>query len=777
MRNGSDIMTLEYQIPMVSSFFLILISIVFFCKSQIDLKENKAYKIILVCSVIISIIDTYLHIISTKCDYETLITTYMPLISVCNKIMSSLFVVIFSSLFYYVLLISSKKNYENSKIIGRRLIYFILFITFLIFCGNVNVIEVNQVRNVNGSSIILGYASVAILLLLSLFVAISKNNWQDKRYLVLIFTVLITIFMYVLTIILPGIIIYDFILATMCYIMYFTIENPDMRMIEELNIAKENAEKANRAKSEFLSSMSHEIRTPLNAIVGISEDIEVRPECPETIKQDLKDIISASHTLLEIVGNIMDINKIESEKMEIIEVPYHPKEEIETLARVNSVRIGDKQIELKVNIAEDLPYELIGDKAHIKEVINNVLSNAIKYTEEGTIELTTKCINQNNICNLFISVKDTGRGIKAENIKKLFHKFERLDVEKNTTTEGTGLGLAITKKLVEMMNGKINVESTYGKGSIFMIQIPQKISKQSAPIDNKITDITESKTSPAKLRLNYDKLNILIVDDNKLNIKVARRSIEALGFKNISECYNGEECLNKINNGEKFDLILMDIMMPIMSGLTAMKELQNIPNFKTPVIALTADAVAGAEEKYKSEGFIDYIAKPFSKDDLKIKLDKILAKEEVKENENFWDDVPAYVITDYGNEPKDETETQTINDESYFQEHDIDYEESLKIFGDMNSYKEMLKEFLTNSDDKWSKIEKYYQEEDMENYAIEVHSLKSDAKYLGFKKLAKMALNHELKSKEGNYKYVKRTFKSLEKEFQRIIYVLENYLK
>ncbi|MDD3896215.1 MAG: ATP-binding protein, partial [Bacilli bacterium] len=426
------------------------------------------------------------------------------------------------------------------------------------------------------------------------------------------------------------------------------------KMISELNIAKENADKANRAKSDFLSSMSHEIRTPLNVIVGLSEDMESRDNCPEEMKGDLKDVVSTSRTLLEIVGNIMDISKIESDKMEIIEIPYNFKEEIETLARVQSIRIGDKPVELKVNIAEDIPYELIGDKGHVKQIINNLLSNAIKYTDKGMIDFSVRCINKNNKSLLIISCKDTGRGIKAENINKLFTKFERLEAEKNTTTEGTGLGLAITKKLVELMGGKINVESKVGKGSIFMVQIPQKISSLAKPLtETQMINTAEIISANKRKNIDYTNKKILIVEDNELNIKVARRSLKPLSLGVIEECYNGKECLDLIKSGKQYDLILMDIMMPVMSGETAIEELKKLNNFNTPIIALTADAIAGAEEKYKNMGFIDYISKPFSKDQIKLKINLIFRKSDasLKNREknpvvDKWEDVPTYTITD-----------------------------------------------------------------------------------------------------------------------------------
>lgn len=620
--------------------YTIITTIIFFKKDTINKVENRIFKRLLGASILSMIVEL---LIIVTVDLGTIGTFVQKLFLTCLILWLAIFMTYTFVVTTFKDEVSEEENIKKYKILHYIFIFINVLVCFLILALPIEFKSVGDAKYTTGASVNVVFVALGIYVaIMSILILIHLKNIHKKGYIPIIALIILMTASGIIQKAHPEMLLTNAVFGFIIYLMYHTIENPDLKLLRQMEFAKDQAERANRAKSDFLSSMSHEIRTPLNAIVGLSEDnISYEDKCPPEVVENSKDIMTASQTLLEIVGNILDINKIEANKMEIVESPYNFIKEISDMCKITQTRIGEKNVMFHLNLAEDIPYELIGDKAKIKEIINNLLTNAIKYTEQGEINLNIKCINDTNknVSNLIISCQDTGRGIKAENINKLFTKFERLDVEKNSTTEGTGLGLAITKALVEMMGGKINVQSQFGKGSIFVVQISQKISQMVnpnqtvqiniAPIKQAIQQQIIEQPEPVveqpivtNASNNYGNKKILIVDDNKLNIKVARRALQDFNFE-IEECYDGQECLNHIVNGNEYDLILMDIMMPNMSGETAIARLKENPNFKIPTIALTADAVAGAEEKYKSEGFIDYIAKPFKKEQIQEKLDKI----------------------------------------------------------------------------------------------------------------------------------------------------------
>ena len=603
---------LNMHFQIASLFYMILVLIAFYSKKRVKNYETKIFSYMSWINLIGIILDI---ILVTYGYYDP----YNMMVYVLNKFYLS-YIAVWIALFSMYLLkitLSTKKTKYDKKI---NMIY--LFTTLIgiliIFLSSLELYNQDGAMYSYGNAInVVVYFTFAHVLFITIVIITNRKKLELKKYIPILVLIIMCFIAYIMRFISPEILLTTTILTYINIVMFFTIENPDLKLIEQLNLAKEQADKANRAKTEFLSSMSHEIRTPLNAIVGFSNSLNENPNLPEEVKNDVKDILTASDNLLEIVNGVLDISKIEANKIEIIKKEYDTKKVFDELIKLTKVRIGEKPIEFESKIDESIPRVLYGDNVRVKQVILNLLTNAAKYTDQGKITFKVNSVIKDDVIRLIISVEDTGKGIKPEDINKLFTKFERLDEERNTTIEGTGLGLAITKRLLELMGGRIVVQSVYGKGSKFTVTIDQKIVK------NPTINLEETNNIEEQIDLTGQK--VLVVDDNKLNIKVATRLLEAYKL-NITSVLSGEETLELLKKDNSFDIILLDDMMPKMSGTETLTHIKNDNLYKGPIVALTANALTGMKEKYIEAGFDDYLAKPIEKAELDRVLKRYLKK-------------------------------------------------------------------------------------------------------------------------------------------------------
>lgn len=538
--------------------------------------------------------------------------------------------------------------------------------------------------------------------------------------------------------------------------IYLMLLSERAKLTDKLSTEKTAADQANQAKSAFLANMSHEIRTPINAVIGMNEMILRECKDPTIIKY-AQNAHAASEALLSLINDILDFSKIESGKMELVEDTYKLDELIKNLVNMIKPRVEKKNLEFKVTVNENIPNELFGDNVRIRQVIVNFLSNAVKYTRTGSIELIvefTEYIPPNldieiseddNFILLMFSVKDTGIGIRDEDRVKLFKDFERLDNKKNKNIEGTGLGLAITYNLVKMMHGNILVESVYGAGSTFTVVFPQKVIGN-AVIGNFEDKIRQNKVSQEVYKPSFiaPDAKVLVVDDNEMNLFVATSLLKGTKIQ-VDTAMSGMSALKKMAK-KQYDMIFLDQMMPSLDGIQTLKlanEMQENKSKGAPVVALTANAISGAREMFLNEGFTDYLSKPIDSIALEKMLMEYLPDDKLQ-------NLPK-VVTEPTEPIKQNEEAKSEMEDSTSDQSDYNYlnpKMGIQYSAGMEDmYRDILAMFCNLKDEKKIKIQEAFDKEDWNNYTTFVHALKSTAKTVGGEQTSEIAKKHEMAGK------------------------------
>ena len=602
------------SLQVASFIYTFVLAIVYFSKRKYNFLESKVYKTLLIITMIVLALDianTYMMIKNLYVD------SFLPVISELRFIGLFTWLIMFIS---YILFSRSNKKYNSLSNFmedhrGSYIWFIIAFIVFVCLIVFQIILRKNHVDYYeNDVNMIYMVGIISILVLMFVLIIRHKNvpgykNWSIlASNFILVVALIAQLLNKDLSIIGTGI-------SLITLLQYFTMENPDLKYVDELNALKVKAEAANQAKTDFLASMSHEIRTPMNVIIGLSESLMNESLSPKQ-KEDIKSINDAGNILLEIVNNILDITKVESGKMEINNAPYSLADMIAKLTHVTKISLMEKPITFETSVIGNIPNTLMGDENKVYQILMNILSNAVKYTKEGSIKFVVESTIIANKANLTFKVSDTGVGIKRSDNDRLFEEFQRLDQE-NSDIQGSGLGLVIAKKLLDLMGGKISFQSEYQRGTTFTVTLQQEIVDKS-----RINfDTYEAKKTTVERYFDGSKYKILLVDDNLLNLKVAEKLLKKYGF-NVTSVNSGLECLN-ITKNNTYDLVLMDHMMPEMDGIHTLYNLKKrASGFETPVIVLTANAIEGSKDMYLKEGFVDYLSKPIDQ----VELDRLLRK-------------------------------------------------------------------------------------------------------------------------------------------------------
>ena len=758
------------------SFFLL---INFFSKKRYDNKETKIFSYMLIFNFINTIFTLSIVFIE-KTNIINII--FLKILNKLNNVIQLGWIWLLFLYMLYMLCNNKDKKYNLIKIITviiNILLGILIFIFPISFYNNIYL---------NGLSETFSYIIYFVYLLVIIILTIKniKNMSNKKNIIVFTISLLLMLTAFIIKKINPELLIISSIFTYINLIINST-EDPDSRLLLELQKEKEKNEKLNNIKIDFLTNMNHEFRTSLNTIVGFSECIK-QEDSIDACKNDADDIITSSQNLLEIINDVLDISKLETNNMKITEEDYKPLEIFENVISLLKPKLSEKEIEIKTNFNENIPYMLFGDSNKVKQIINNILMNSIKHTEDGSINFEVNCTSEKDKCNLVISIENTGKTIKKEN-----KSSNNLKEFNKNIVEQSELEFSIAKKFVDMLGGKIVLDEKNMNKTKVTIYLNQKIKMQGVPL---IAEISKLEESIKPQQEDYSDKKVLIVDDNKMNLKVATRLLKNYNII-TTEVLNGDEAISKIKNNEKYDLIFLDDKMPQKNGKETLNEFKKIKGFDIPVIVLTANVLEGMKEKYIEEGFDDYLAKPINKEELKKILDKFLIdkksdiedtilfspnskfeplSKELLEEVELVNDIEIDNDIEQIEEKIEEKKQLNYKNKKFLIENNIDVDAAEKLLGEMSTYDDALADFIKEANSKYNLLQGYMKIDKLEKCYNIFRTIKTDTRYLGFIELNSIFSNLEKAIKENDIDYVKNNIKTSLKVFKKYIEISKEYL-
>lgn len=584
---------MEFEIPLVSLIMLILLIVFYLSKENLKLIQNKIFKVILISSLLEAFLNFLVHLICSVRPYEILISIpYYNFFNLLNKVLVILFIIIFESLFCYVLVISSGSSKIKSKKVRVPLLIVNILSLIVLSFSKISIINANTAINVVGSTPTFGYFMIGVFVTLSLIVTIKNMRNIDKRYLPIIVIFILLIICYAVTIFIPGMILYDLSLTILCYLMFFTIENPDAKMLREVYKAKEISDNANYEKEIFIYNITQEVKKTTRSIDDEAEYI-IDSDSLEEDKERARNIKRYTSDFRIITNDILDVNLRDVSNVKIYNTKYNIKNLVREIVSIYKIKTNERNIKFRTNIEHFLNEQLYGDTINLKKVLCDILDYSLNKTSKGYIELNINSIIRKNVCRLIISIEDSSS----------FNNLDINDIKTNPKNE-----LYDVYRLVVLLDGTMSVLSNLN-GNVIKVILDQRMEEHEEVID-KYSNIFNNK-------------KVLVVDDILATYKIIEKLLKDSDIE-LFGVLSGRECLDKIRNKEKFDLILLDEDLHYMSGDEVVKKLHSIRNFDIPVVLLTKDSNVEYDNSYKENGFDDYLLKPINKNKLSEVLNKYL---------------------------------------------------------------------------------------------------------------------------------------------------------